>query len=406
MSHKKVTTGCVNSPCLSSLSAQHSSFPKHVIANVKVNDIVARALIDTGSTNSYLSKSFVDQNHITYTSLRFVANMDNTSLKTEIHGICNVKLQFLQHAYEQVEFFIMPALVSDVISGDDLLERRNSVTFRFDGKLPNLVISLLMPTAQVEYPQLFSHMLSTCKLIVVKTRKFSAADQKLIRIKTKRLLQEGRIEKSNLPWRAQPLIVDDGNDKKRMCIDFSQTVNLYTMLDAYPLPTIESIVNKVAKWKYISTFDLKSAYHQIQINPKDRHFTFQSGYKLYQWKYLPFGLTNAVPAFQRAINEFIAKYDLKCVNAYLDNITVGGMTQQEHYDNLAALRRAAEVDQFTFNKEKSQYNCTETSLLGYRVGGGVIKPDPQRVQALQDLPIPTTKKELQRIMELFTYYAK
>ena len=84
-------------------------------------------------------------------------------------------------------------------------------------------------------------------------------------------------------------------------------VNLYTMLNAYPLPTIESIVNAVAKWKCISTLDLKSAYHQIQINPKDRHFTaFQSGNELYQWKYLPFGLTNAVPAFQRAINEIIA----------------------------------------------------------------------------------------------------
>ena len=198
--------------------------------------------------------------------------MANTSLKTGIHGICNVKLQFSQDAYEQVEFFIMPHLVSDVIIGD-LLERHNSVTFRFNGKLPNLVISSIMPTAEVEYPQLFSHMLPTCKPVAVKMRKFSAADQELIRIETKRSLQEGRIEKSNSPWRAQPFIVDHGNDKTRMCIDFSQTVNLYTMLDAYPLPTIESIVNEVAKWKYISTLNLKSTYYQIQINPKDRQFT-------------------------------------------------------------------------------------------------------------------------------------
>ena len=330
--------------------------------------------------------------------------MANTSLKTEIHSICNVKLQFLQHAYKKVEFFIMPDLVSDVIIGDDLLERHNSMTFQFNGKLPNLVISLIMPTAQVEYLQLFSHMVPTCKPIAIKTRKFSAADQELIRIETKCLLQ-GRIEKSNSPWRPQPVRVDHGNDKNRMCIDFSQTVNLYTMLDAYPLPTIESIVNEVAKWKYISTLDLKSAYHQIQINPKDWHFTaFQSGNELYQWKYLPFGLTNTVPAFQRAIIEFIAQHDLKCTNAYLDNIILGGMTQQEHDDNLTALRRTAKVDQFTFNKEKSQYNCTEISLLGYRVGGGVTKSDPHRVQALQDLQMPTTKKELQRIMGLFAYY--
>ena len=70
------------------------------------------------------------------------------------------------------------------------------------------------------------------------------------------------------------------------------------MLDSYPLPTIESIMNEVAKWKYISTLDLKSTFQQIRINPKDRNFTaFQSGNELYQWKYLPFGLTNAVPAF-------------------------------------------------------------------------------------------------------------
>ena len=139
-----------------------------------------------------------------------------------------------------------------------------------------------MPTAQVEYRRLFSHLLSTCKPIAVKTRKISAADQELIRIETRRFLQESQIGKSNSPWRSQPLIVNHGSDKKRMCIDFSQTVNLYTMLDAYPLPTIESIVNEVAKWKYISTLDLKSAYHQIQINPKDRHFTaFQSGNEMY-----------------------------------------------------------------------------------------------------------------------------
>ena len=64
----------------------------------------------------------------------------------------------------------MPDLVSDAIIGDDLLERHNSVTFRFNGKLPNLVSSSTMPNAQVEYPQLFSHMLPTSKPIAVKTR--------------------------------------------------------------------------------------------------------------------------------------------------------------------------------------------------------------------------------------------
>ena len=56
---------------------------------------------------------------------------------------------------------------------------------------------------------------------------------------------------------------------------------------------------------------------------------------------MPFGLTNAVLAFQRVINEFINRYKLKGVTVYLDNITVGGMDQASHYENLNALKEAA-----------------------------------------------------------------
>ena len=45
---------------------------------------------------------------------------------------------------------------------------------------------------------------------------------------------------------------------------------------------------------------------------------------------MPFGLTNAVPAFQRVMHNFIEKYQFKGVNAYLDNLTVGGFNQASH----------------------------------------------------------------------------
>ena len=144
-----------------------------------------------------------------------------------------------------------------------------------------------------------------------------------------------------------------------MCIDYSQTINLFTELDAYPLPSIDSIVNEVAKWKFISNLDLKSAYHQIKIQPEDRPYTaFQSGKELYQWKVMPFGLTNAVPAFQRVMHSFIEKYQLKGVNVYLDNLTVGGFDQASHDENLKALKKAASKENFTFNEDKCHYNCT------------------------------------------------
>ena len=128
---------------------------------------------------------------------------------------------------------------------------------------------------------------------------------------------------------------------KENCGCASTTAKLSIHLPNW-MPSIDSIVNEVAKWKFISTLDLKSAYHEIKIRPDDRSYTaFQSGKELYQWKVMPFGLTNAVPAFQRVMHSFIEKYQLKGVNIYLDNLTVGGFDQASHDDNLKALKKAA-----------------------------------------------------------------
>ena len=107
---------------------------------------------------------------------------------------------------------------------------------------------------------------------------------------------------------------------------------------------------------------------------------------------MPFNLTNAVPAFQRVINQFMKRHDLKYVNVYLDNITVGGMDQISHDENLKALKEAAKKDSFTFNEKKCLYNCTLIKRLKHLVRNGVIKPDPERVATLNDLQQPATKK--------------
>ena len=98
-------------------------------------------------------------------------------------------------------------------------------------------------------------------------------------------MKEGIIEPSSSPWRAQVLVVTGDNHKKRMCIDYSETINKYTLLDGYPLPNMQNLVNKVAQYSHFSTLDLKSAYHQVEIPIEDRLYTaFEADGKLYQSK--------------------------------------------------------------------------------------------------------------------------
>ena len=48
-----------------------------------------------------------------------------------------------------------------------------------------------------------------------------------------------------------------------MVVDYTQTINKFTLLDAYPLPNIDEQVSEIAKGTVFSTLDLKSAYYQL-----------------------------------------------------------------------------------------------------------------------------------------------
>ncbi|XP_068205852.1 uncharacterized protein [Palaemon carinicauda] len=119
----------------------------------------------------------------------------------------------------------------------------------------------------------------TCKPIAVKSRRYSQDDQLFVKDQISHLLSEGVIRPSISPWRTQVVVVKDPLDrhKKRLCIDYSQTIIQYIELDAYPVPRIEDMVHDLSKYKVVSTFDLKSAYHQISINESERKYTAFDG---------------------------------------------------------------------------------------------------------------------------------
>ena len=138
-------------------------------------------------------------------------------------------------------------------------------------------------------------------------------------------------------------------------------MNRYTLLEANPLPKIDEIVNKVANDCFYSSLDLKSMYHQVPLLEREKPFTaFEAMRKLYQYRRLPFSVFIGASAFQRVIDDFIVRHNLKKVYAYLDDLTVTGSTLEEHNQNPQKLLAAAEQDGLTFNEKKVK-NTRENS---------------------------------------------
>ena len=120
-----------------------------------------------------------------------------------------------------------------------------------------------------------------------------------------------------------------------MVIDYSQTINRYTQLDAYPLPRISDVVTQIAQYRVFSTIDLKSAYHQLPIRPEDCQYTaFEADGRLYHFLRVPFGVTNGISVFQREMDRMVDQNGLRATFPYLDNVTICGHDQQDHDANL------------------------------------------------------------------------
>ena len=162
-------------------------------------------------------------------------------------------------------------LATGVIIGEKIFKEHESITFTFEGHRPPLTLNALKKMS-VPFPKPFSHLSKNCRPVADKPKKYSQADLHFICDGTQRLLSDDLIEPSNSPWRAQVLVVTGQSGKRRMVIDYSRTINCFTQLDTYPLPRTDEIVNELAQYRVFTTVDLKSAYHQLELNPRDREF--------------------------------------------------------------------------------------------------------------------------------------
>ena len=127
---------------------------------------------------------------------------------------------------------------------------------------------------------------------------------------------------------------------------------------------------------------------------------------MYQFRRIPFGVTNGVAAFQRTIDDFIVNENLSDTFAYIDDITICGRDQNEHDKNLKRFLEAAKRKNLTLNESKSTFSTRSLQTLGYIISEGEIKPDPDRLQPLRNLPPPTDKKTQKRVIGLFAYYSQ
>lgn len=242
--------------------------------------------------------------------------MADPSYQAKVIGEVVIDIEINDQLYVGLTPLVMKNMITDIIIGKDFMTNDSSVTFNFGGRSEPLVFGAIKPTQEnnptsksepiqipvetlpnddtmgkmkVVPPPLFTGISKNCKPIAEKTRRFTPEKIAFIKQEITKLHDNGIIEPSISPWRSQIHVTkEDGHHRQRMCVDYSNTVNIHTPLDAYPMPNIHQYIDNISKFKIFSTFDLKSAFHQIPISEEDRKFTaFEADGKLWQYTTVP-----------------------------------------------------------------------------------------------------------------------
>lgn len=103
-------------------------------------------------------------------------------------------------------------------------------------------------------------------------------------------LQQGVITESQSPWRSPIIAVPKPDRTWHLCVYFWK-LNVISQFDAFPMPHISELLEKVGQAKFISTFDLIKGYRQVPLRREDQaEIAFGTPRSPYEFKCMPFGL--------------------------------------------------------------------------------------------------------------------
>ncbi|XP_048515544.1 uncharacterized protein LOC125502056 [Athalia rosae] len=183
--------------------------------------------------------------------------------------------------------------------------------------------------------------------------------------------------------------------------------NEKTIGDAYPLPNITDILDQLGSAKYFSVFDLASGFHQIKMAREDAEKTaFSTPFGHYQFERMPFGLKNAPATFQRLMDRVLTGLQGIEMFVYLDDIVIYASSLHEHTRKFNLLIDRLRSANLKLQPDKCEFLRKEVNYLGHIISEEGLKPDPKKLDAVKNFPIPKNPKNVKQFLGLAGYYRR
>lgn len=177
-----------------------------------------------------------------------------------------------------------------------------------------------------------------------------------------------------------------------------------TVADDYPASDMRSILDKAAGARYITGLDLQQAFFQVELEPESRPYTaFRSPFGLYHYCVLPNGAKNSSKCFQRLADTVLRGAE-DYAAAHVDDFIIFSSTWEQHMEHLSDILMRLRQANLTVKLKKCQFARKKIKILGHVIEGGCLKPDPEKVEAIDNYPTPKTKRQVRAFLGLGNFY--
>lgn len=201
-----------------------------------------------------------------------------------------------------------------------------------------------------------------------------------------------------------PMVVVKQHGKIRVVMDPTD-VNRNVLRRHYPLKSLEEITAKIAGSKVFTKLDCKKGFWQVKLSERSQKFlTFATPWGRYSYIKLPMGLCSAPEVFQQIMTKLLA--GIEKVEVSMDDILIYANDLKELDNTTSAVIKRIKDGGLTLNKDKCEFGTKRIKFLGHILTEQGVEVDPEKVQAIDRLQMPSNKTELQRLLGMVTYLAK
>ncbi|KIJ05551.1 hypothetical protein PAXINDRAFT_48679, partial [Paxillus involutus ATCC 200175] len=193
----------------------------------------------------------------------------------------------------------------------------------------------------------------------------------------------------------------------RPCQDY-RYLNSHTVKNAYPLPLISDLIDKLKGSKIFTKFDIRWGYNNVQIKPGDRwKAAFITPHGLFEPNVMFFGLCNSPPTFQALMDHIFQDYQAEgWLIIYMDDLLIHSTDPALHRERtMKVLKRLKEHDLY-LKLEKCKFDVKEVDYLGLILKEGVVKMDPIKLDAIAQWNVPENVKAVRSFLGFCNFYRR